>query len=73
MNTSCIQDSSVALESSYGTSLTYSVSQLAWGGNLYSSDLRVEELVLPALLRMAPGYHSLNPFVQKEEVVGRNK
>lgn len=60
MNT-CIQD----MESSHGTSLTYSVSQLAWGDNLYSSNLQVEELVLPALLMMAPGYHSLNPFVQK--------
>lgn len=32
-----------------------------------------EELVVSALSRMAPGYHSLNPFVQKEEVVGKNK
>lgn len=32
-----------------------------------------EELVLSALSRMAPGYHSLNPFMQKEEAVGKNK
>lgn len=38
-NSYCSQDSSMALESSHGTSRTYSVSPLAWGGNLYVSGL----------------------------------
>lgn len=45
MNTWCIQDGSVALESSRSTSDILR-SQLAWGGNLYPSDLCIEELVL---------------------------
>jgi len=32
-----------------------------------------EDLSLPALSRMAPRHHSVNPFVPKEEVVGKNK
>lgn len=61
----------MALENSHV--LTYSMSHFTRSSNLYSSDLQVEELILPPLLRLAPHYRSLNPFVQKEEVLGRNK
>lgn len=71
MNTWCIQDGSVALESSHSTS-DILCSQLAWGGNLYSSDLCIEELVL-----LFWGWHQVIAVwvlsCRRKKFVGRNK